>query len=159
MRESRRIVSPAAPAGGAAASSQLAARRIARPIARIFGDHLAAAGLSESQYLLLTQLVSGPLRAIDLADRMEVQPSTLSRNLRPLLHAGLIESAPSADARSRPLRLTVRGARQHAQARRHYESAEQALRALLGNKRIAALHLLAGDIHRLLDRNAGHGAP
>jgi len=48
-------------ADGAAASSQLAARRIARPIARIFGDHLATAGLSESQYLLLAQLLNGPL--------------------------------------------------------------------------------------------------
>lgn len=142
-------------ADSAVPRTHLAARRIARPIARVFGDHLAIAGLSESQYLLLAQLRDGPVRAIDLSDTMEVQPSTLSRNLRPLLHAGLIELAPSSDARSRPLQLTVRGAQQQRKANVQCEAAEQELRAILGNERIAALHFLADDIHRLLCRSAG----
>lgn len=140
-------------ARSAGTSSQLAVRRIARPISRMFGGHLAIAGLRESQYLLLAQLRDGPHCAADLAHAMEVEPSTLSRNLRPLLHAGLIELAPSNDARSRPLQLTARGVQQQRNAQARCEAAEQELRSILGAERIAALHLLADDIHRLLPRS------
>lgn len=145
MRSSRR----------ADTTSQLVASHIARPIARIFENYLMRAGLSESQYLLLSQLRAGPLRATDLAGTMELKPSTLSRNLQQLLHAGLVEIAPSRDARSRPVQLTAEGVKQHDEARGQCEAAEQELRTILGDEQITALHIFADDIHRMLSQRTG----
>jgi DNA-binding MarR family transcriptional regulator len=41
-----------------------------------------------------------PLRAGELAQAMRLDPSTLSRNLQPLLDRGLVDAATGDDARS-----------------------------------------------------------
>ena len=63
--------------------------------------------VTTAQYALLGQIdAHGPLRAADLAQRMGLDPSTLTRNLQALLDAGWVASAPGPDRRSRLLALT-----------------------------------------------------
>ena len=96
-------------AGCAGWNSRLAARRITQ----FLDGELAGSGLSTAQLGLLAQIAvieDDTLGA--LAQRAGLEQSTLSRNLRTLEEAGLIEiAAVEADLRRRAVWLTETGAR------------------------------------------------
>lgn len=64
---------------------------------------LTFTALADPQRLkVLEMLRSGPVRAGELADRLQISPPTLSRHLRLLKQAGLVEDMhPGFDARVR----------------------------------------------------------
>ena len=90
-------------------NSRLAARRISRFLDR----ELAACGLSLAQLGLMAQIAAAADDRLGaLAQRAGLDQSTLSRNLRTLGAAGLIEIASvEADLRRRAVWLTESGAR------------------------------------------------
>ena len=62
-----------------------------------------------TQYSLLSHLARlEPVRPGDLAAEMEMDASTLTRNLRPLMRQGWVEVGPGDDGRSRLVTLTER---------------------------------------------------
>ena len=82
--------------------TNLKLRQLMRRVARHYDDEVGKTGLKGTQYSLLSYVVKlGPIRAVDLAAEMKVSTSTLSRNLQPLVAAGLLAIGPGADARSR----------------------------------------------------------
>lgn len=91
------------------ALSRLAARRITQFLDR----ELAAAGISSSQLALMAQIAAAEDDTLAaLARRSGLEQSTLSRNLRTLEVAGLIEIATvESDLRRRAAWLTEAGAR------------------------------------------------
>jgi DNA-binding MarR family transcriptional regulator len=91
------------------ALSRLAARRITHFLDR----ELAATGLSSAQLALMAQIAAAEDDTLGgLAARSGLEQSTLSRNLRPLENAGLIEiAAVESDLRRRAAWLTETGAR------------------------------------------------
>lgn len=134
-------------------------RQFSRQLGLLYDAELATVGLKTTQFSLLSSLQAlGPVRPADLARAMKLEPSTLTRNLRPLLAAGWVESGPGPDGRSRTLRITPAGAALRAQARQAWQRAQQRLNATLGAQRVAALHALAQESMTLLAA-AGEKAP
>jgi len=126
-------------------------RQLARQVGLLYDAELAAVGLKTTQFSLLSSLQSlGPVRPADLARAMKMEPSTLSRNLRPLLDAGWATQGPGADGRSRTVQLTPAGTALRNQARLRWHQAQQRLNATLGEPRVAALHALIQESLTLL---------
>lgn len=93
----------------AGVQSRLAARRISQFLDR----ELSGCGLSLAQLGLMAQVaIAADDRLGALAQRMGLEQSTLSRNLRALESAGLVEIASvETDLRRRAVWLTESGAR------------------------------------------------
>jgi DNA-binding MarR family transcriptional regulator len=91
------------------ALSRLAARRITQ----FLDQELAATGISAAQLALLAQIAAAEDDTLGaLAERTGLEQSTLSRNLRTLETAGLVEIATvESDLRRRAAWLTETGAR------------------------------------------------
>jgi DNA-binding MarR family transcriptional regulator len=69
--------------------TNLKLRQLVRRVSRLYDAQLAPAGLKTTQYSLLSHVVTlGPLRPGELARAMNMDASTLTRNLRPLQAAG-----------------------------------------------------------------------
>jgi len=93
----------------------------------------------------------GPIRPADLARGMNVDASTLSRNLRPLIAAGWLALNPGADGRSRLVEATDAGRGKRVEAQRRWRVAQEDINALLGPDRVMALHALIDEAMRCLD--------
>ncbi|NIJ91022.1 DNA-binding MarR family transcriptional regulator [Xanthomonas campestris] len=121
-------------------------RSVSRMVSRHYATYLSASGLKSTQYSLLSHLVTlSPIRPVDLARKMGLDASTLTRNLKPLMLDGLVQQTDGTDARSRLITLTAAGRRRHAQARTQWQKAQSSLTALLGSERVLALHGLLDD--------------
>lgn len=127
-------------------------RQLSRRLGLLYDAELAAVGLKTTQFSLLSSLLTlGPVRPADLARAMKLEPSTLTRNLQPLLAAGWAAMGPGADGRSRTVRITPAGEALRHQARARWHQAQQQLNATLGEQRVAALHALIQESLTLLD--------
>ncbi|HYF57415.1 MAG TPA: MarR family winged helix-turn-helix transcriptional regulator [Burkholderiaceae bacterium] len=137
-------------------------RRLLRAVSRLYDAELAEAGVKGTQFSLLSHVVAlEPVQPAELARRMGLDASTLTRNLRVLLEQGWVRQGPGADARSRLVESTGAGREVHARARRHWKRAQLRLNERLGVERVAALHALADEALGLLDddRADGDGGP
>lgn len=108
-----------------------------------YDAELSKAGLKTTQYSLLTHVVQlEPLRPGELAKAMKMQPSTLTRNLRPLVDAGWVALDAGGDARSRCITSTLAGREKRKQAQLHWKAAQLGINRVLGDARVVALHAL-----------------
>jgi DNA-binding MarR family transcriptional regulator len=118
-------------------------RQLVRAVSRHYDAEFALAGLKGTQFSLLSQVVAlGPVQPADLAHRMGLDASTLSRNLGVLIQQGWVVQGPGGDARSRRVQVTPAGRLKQAEARRRWKKAQLGLNALLGEPQVAALHAL-----------------
>jgi DNA-binding MarR family transcriptional regulator len=133
--------------------TNLKLRQFSRVVTRHYDAYLATSGLKNTQYALLSHIVSlGPVRPSDLAKRLRMDTSTLSRNLHPLMVQGWVRLGPGQDARSRLVQATEAGRAKRAQARQAWKQAQLSINARLGAKRVAELHALIDDcVGRLAD--------
>ena len=88
-------------------------RQAARRVTQFLETAMADPGMALSQFGLLAEIASSPDDSVGaLAERMELDQSTLSRTLRTLEADGLIEIAIlESDQRKRMVWLTEKGAR------------------------------------------------
>jgi len=118
-------------------------RQLSRRVSQHFDRIVGAAGLKTTQYSLLSHIVKlGPVRPGDLAAQMEMDASTLTRNLQPLVALGWAEVGPGDDGRSRCVTATDAGRAKRAEAQREWKRAQLALNQQLGTARVARLHAL-----------------
>jgi DNA-binding MarR family transcriptional regulator len=81
-----------------------------RAVTQAYDVVLQPSGLRATQFTVLAKLaVAGETSLGDLAKRMVMDRTTLTRNLRPLERDGLIRSEVGQDRRSRALMLTAKG--------------------------------------------------
>ena len=131
--------------------TNLKLRQLMRRVAQHYDTEVGKSGLRSTQYSLLSYVARlGPIRPVDLARSMKVTASTLTRNLRPLIDAGLITLDPGADARSRLVNMTDAGRRKRQEAQRRWRVAQEALNERLGPARVVALHALLDECQDLL---------
>ena len=131
--------------------TNLQLRQLTRRVSQRYDVEMARVGLKTTQYSLLSYVVKlGPIRPADLAKAMEMEPSTLTRNLKPLLTAGWVELAAGEDGRSRSIHATPAGREKRAQAQRHWKLAQLSLNQTLGVQRVQALHALIQESLALL---------
>jgi DNA-binding MarR family transcriptional regulator len=135
-------------------------RQLMRRVSQHYDAELARAGLKATQYSLLGHAQKlGPVRPGELARAIGIDPSTLTRNLKPLVAAGwlLVESGP--DERSRTVTITDAGRAKRSEAQRFWKAAQEKVGQILGAERVLALHCLIDDSLRLLpttDEGAKH---
>jgi DNA-binding MarR family transcriptional regulator len=86
-------------------------RRTARAVSNYYDDIFTeACGLRATQIPPLVVLyLAGPQSINEIAGKLEINRTTLSRNLRPLEEAGMLETAQGDDLRLRIVKLTDRG--------------------------------------------------
>ena len=85
-------------------------RQLSRIVTRVYDDALRPLGITASQFTLLTQLAQQDgITAVEIGLTLDIEKSTLSRNLKRLLALGLIIMDPPAGRRGRGLHLTPNG--------------------------------------------------
>jgi DNA-binding MarR family transcriptional regulator len=118
-------------------------RQLLRGVSRLYDAELGNAGLKGTQYSLLAHLVSlGPIAPGDLARRMGMDASTLTRNVQLLIDQGWVNRNPGHDTRSRRLAITAAGRAKYTEGKAHWKRAQLSLNARLGAQQVSALHAL-----------------
>lgn len=143
-------------------------RHLDRLLARIYDGMLRPRGITGSQLSMLVAVALGaPCRAADIGRILELEKSTVSRNLARLVAAGLIETSAgegqagdgagesaTADAGAR-LAVTARGLRTIRDCHPLWRKAQKQALALLGPERSALLAAVPGPgTHALGDMKA-----
>ena len=76
----------------------------------VYDDALRPLGITASQFTLLTTLAKrDSITAVEIGHALDIEKSTLSRNLKRLLALGHITMDPPAGRRGRGLHLTMQG--------------------------------------------------
>ena len=122
-------------------------RLLNRVITSFYDDALRPLGLRVSQLNIL--IVTGRLghaRPAQVCDFLQLDASTLSRNVKPLQAHGWLEVVPEEDARSQPFRLTTQGKRLIEKAVPAWEKAQRQATELLGDEGIALLDKAAKKV-------------
>ncbi|MGF1622867.1 MAG: MarR family winged helix-turn-helix transcriptional regulator [Rhodomicrobiaceae bacterium] len=117
-------------------------RKASRAVSQIYDHFLEPHGLTITQYGLLAQLVQHDGISIGaLAEKLIMDPTTLTRNLRPLERDGLVLFASDPeDRRTRRLQLTEKGRATHKTARPAWIEAELHIDEMLGETEAPALN-------------------
>ena len=105
-----------------------------------YDQHLRHTGLKLSQYSVLVTLSHQQQTLLELADRLEMDRTTLTRSLKPLLEKGWVAQVAGSDARQRLLVLTPEGHAFREQAKARWRDAQLALEARLGREFVATLN-------------------
>ncbi|QWP76391.1 winged helix-turn-helix transcriptional regulator [Lysobacter sp. K5869] len=115
-------------------------RKLSRLMSQRYDQALAPAGLNLNQYSILRRTGGRGRPLGEIAHELGMDRSTLSRDLKPLVAAGWVESAPGEDARQRRLRVTVAGRAAIERAVPLWRQAQDEIDQGLGAEGIAALH-------------------
>ena len=131
-------------ATGASGCTCFKLRCLTRRVTAVYDRALAAAGMRVTQYSLLAHLrrLEG-ISMSELAERLDMDRTTLTRNLKPLIEARWVEVGPSSeDARIRLVRITAAGDAQWRMARGYWQRAQDEVKATIGPSNLVGLHVL-----------------
>ena len=119
-------------------------RLLNRVITNIYDEALRPFGLKISQgnILIMTGKI-GVACPVQICDILQLDVSTLSRNVELMRKNGWLEDVPGEDARSHPFRLTAEGKRLIEQAIPAWEKAQAEARELLGDDLVLLLNQAA----------------
>lgn len=116
-------------------------RAAARRVTALYDAALEPAGVNVAQFALLRRLAAlGPLSIQRLAATIELERSTVARNVRVLQRAGLVNlRTAAADRRTTEIRLSDRGGERLRAAVPLWESAQHRIEEVLGAEGAGAL--------------------
>lgn len=134
-------------------------RSLSRRITAVYNRALAPSGMRVTQYSLLSTVRrGGPVSISRLAESMDMDRTTLTRNLRPLLAAGWLRMQDDPDdARVRRVALTSKGESHLAEARTYWRRAQDEVASTIEPTDLGQLHELI-DRYTPLFRPAADGA-
>jgi DNA-binding MarR family transcriptional regulator len=122
-------------------------RRLNRVVTNFYDDALRPLGLKVSQLnILIVTAKLGLARPAQVCDILQLDTSTLSRNVERMRAHGWLEVVPEKDARAQPFRLTPQGKRLIEKAVPAWEAAQRQATELLGDEGIALLERAAGRL-------------
>ena len=99
--------------------------KASRSVTQLFNATLQPSGLRSTQFVLLALIhAEEPASMAGLVQRMIVDRSTLTRNLKPLETAGLVRVTQPAGRRGKVVRLTAKGRRKLTSAVPLWEQAQ-----------------------------------
>lgn len=121
-------------------------RQLTRLVTQHYDQHLGAAGLKITQYSLLAHVDRlGPVRPASWRG-MDMRASTLTRNLQPLVAAGLALALGSGpDARNRLVHITPEGVPCAPRPNSRWKAAQLALNDRLGSANVGRAARAAGS--------------
>src|ERR1700693_1451645 len=133
-------------------------RRLARKLSSLYDTLLSPEGLTITQYSLLVNIErAGQLSHLVLAEKVGMERTTLTLNLRPLTRAKWVAAATGKDRRQHLLQLTAAGRRELIRRLPLWEEAQrqflsqigpeslQELRALLASSESAVMKAFTAD--------------
>ena len=125
-----------------------ALRAATRRLTRRYDEALAPSGLGGSQFTLLNFVAAMPGCGVaELADLLDMDVSTATRNLRPLAAAGYLTlRAGSRDARRREVRLTPKGSSVLEKAHALWAKAQRETVNVFGKRRDQQLRALLAEV-------------
>lgn len=131
--------------------SCLRLRKLARRVTQIYDRALAPSGLSTNQFSLLAHVWYLENATVSqLGEQLVMDPSTVTRNLRPLVEKGWIEMQVSqTDRRQREVHLTDEGLRVLRSGVPYWQTAQEQLQEILGDDGTLSLH---GTLDHALSR-------
>ena len=116
-------------------------RKASRVVTQYFMETMQPSGLRSTQFTILAMLAASETLTIsELAERLVVDRTTLTRNLGPLEKQGLVKAVSGTDRRTRTIILTPQGYKTLTQALPLWKKAQQGISAYLGKDRFH--HLL-----------------
>ncbi|WP_229423353.1 MarR family winged helix-turn-helix transcriptional regulator [Massilia frigida] len=115
-------------------------RKLTRAMSRVYDHHMAAVGLKTTQYSVLANVAREALPVAELAERLGMERTTLTRNLKPLMEAGWVVARPGADSRQRIVTITLAGQQKLAASYPVWCGAQHAFEQLVGREAVRALH-------------------
>ncbi|MBA3929596.1 MAG: MarR family transcriptional regulator [Xanthomonas sp.] len=133
-------------------------RRASRRVTQVYDHELAAVGLSLNQYSILRRAERESRVLGELAVELGMDRTTLTRNLSPLLDAGLVEAVRGHDARRRMITLTPEGHGRLSAAKPRWQRAQKIIDAMLGEAVIQRLHQDLDHLDALLRQHLGEAA-
>lgn len=126
-------------------------RQLSRIITRLYDDAMRPLGITASQYTLLAQLASRDgITAVEIGHELDIEKSTLSRNLKRLLALGLIIMDPPAGRRGRGLHLTGKGQMTLKEAYPVWQGAQARAVSVMGVETRATLDKMLHSAEKLL---------
>jgi DNA-binding MarR family transcriptional regulator len=115
-------------------------RLLNRVVTNFYDDALRPLGLKVSQLnMLIVTARRGRVRPTQVCEILQLDTSTLSRNVERMRAHGWLEVVPDEDARAQPFRLTPQGKRLIEKAFPVWEQAQRQATKLLGDEGIALL--------------------
>src|SRR5213593_2828154 len=124
-------------------------RLLNRVVTNFYDDALRPLGLKVSQLnILVVTAKLGLARPAQVCEVLQLDASTLSRNVKPLQSHGWLEVVPDEDARAQPFRLTAQGKHLIEKAVPAWEEAQRRASELLGDEGIALLDRAAKKLRQ-----------
>ena len=124
-------------------------RLLNRVVTNFYDDALRPLGLKVSQLnILIVTARLGLARPAQVCEILQLDTSTLSRNVKPLQARGWLEVVSADDARAQPFRLTPQGKRLIEKAGPAWEEAQRRAGELLGDEGIALLDRAAKKLRQ-----------
>lgn len=133
-------------------------RRASRRVTQVYDHELAGVGLSLNQYSILRRTEREPRALGGLAEELGMDRTTLTRNLAPLVDAGLLETVRGEDARQRLVALTTEGRTRLTRAKPRWQRAQAVIDGLMGDDAVQRLHGELDRLDGLLRRHLGEAA-
>lgn len=125
-------------------------RQLSRIVTRVYDDAMRPLGITASQFTLLTQLANQDgITAVEIGFTLDIEKSTLSRNLKRLLALGLITMDPPAGRRGRGLHLTPKGQAVLKDAYPVWSEAQRRATAVMGPESKGSLDALLAQAEKL----------
>jgi DNA-binding MarR family transcriptional regulator len=122
-------------------------RLLNRVVTNFYDDALRPLGLKVSQLnILIVTAKLGLARPAQVCELLQLDTSTLSRNVQRMEKSGWLEVVPEEDARTQPFRLTPKGRRLIEKAVPAWEEAQRQAAELLGTEGMALLDSAAGKL-------------
>ena len=118
-------------------------RRAARLVTRQYAETMKAAGLKSSQFSILSMISHhGRLTITELADKMGLERTSLSRTLRPMAKDGLLSISEEQEKRRRFIELTKQGKVAYQKALPPWNEAQRQFKKQLGAADLKSLKSL-----------------
>ncbi|HMF15787.1 MAG TPA: MarR family winged helix-turn-helix transcriptional regulator [Gemmataceae bacterium] len=125
-------------------------RLLNRVVTKLYDDALRPLGLKVSQLNILVATAKlGLGRPARVCEILQLDASTLSRNVERMRARGWLEAVPGEDARTQPFRLTAQGRRLLEKSVRAWEEAQSQATELLGKEGLALLNEAARKLGML----------
>ncbi len=127
-------------------------RKSARKITQFYENSLREAGIKPTQFTILASLANtGPIQLTQLADRLLLERTGLTRNLNILERNGWIEIQPGEeDSRQRFVSLSKKGYKQLDLAIPYWQKAQKAIAKDMGQETITGLRKTLNEMTNII---------
>ena len=121
-------------------------RRAARAVSQAYDEALAESGIKITQFSLLRAVERNePVAISALAEELELDRTTMARNLGPLERDHLVKLAPGSDQRVTEVRLTPKGRAALMKALPLWQNAQTEIAGLLASGHLEQLREIATE--------------